>query len=126
ENVRRNSKPERIREEGEQSLRRLRTDYIDIYQIHWPDPETPIEDTAEAMYRLLQEGKVRAIGVSNYDVEQMERWLKVAPLHSKQLRHILLERDVEAAELPYFRVHVLAIMAYSPLARGLLTGKYNE
>ena len=126
ENVRRNSKPERIREEVEQSLRRLRTDYIDIYQIHWPDPETPIEDTAEAMYRLLQEGKVRAIGVSNYDVEQMERWRKVAPLHSNQLRYNLLERDIEAAELPYCREHGLAILAYSPLARGLLTGKYNE
>lgn len=126
ENTRRNSKPERIREEVEQSLRRLRTDYIDIYQIHWPDPETPIEDTADAMHKLLQEGKVRAIGVSNYTVEQMERWRSVAPLHSNQLRYNVLERGIEAAELPYCREHGLALLAYSPLARGLLTGKYNE
>lgn len=125
ENTRRNSKPERIREEVEQSLCRLKTDYIDIYQIHWPDPDTPIEDTAAAMHRLLEEGKVRAIGVSNYDVEQMEKWRTVAPLHSNQLRYNLLERGIEDAELPYCREHGLAVLAYSPLARGLLTGKYN-
>lgn len=125
DNVRRNSRPERIRQEVEQSLRRLRTDYIDIYQIHQPDPDTPVEDTAAAMKALLDEGKVRAIGVSNYDVEQMERWRSVAPLHSNQLRYNLLERGIDDAELPYCRHHGLALLAYSPLARGLLTGKYT-
>lgn len=125
ENVGRNSRPERIREEVEQSLRRLRTDYIDIYQIHWPDPDTPIEDTAATMAALLEEGKVRAVGVSNYDVEQMERWRSVAPLHSNQLRYNVLERAIEEAELPYCRANGLALLAYSPLARGLLTGKYT-
>lgn len=126
ENVVRNSKASRIRTEVEQSLRRLQTDYIDIYQIHWPDPDTPIEETASAMTKLLEEGKVRAIGVSNYSVEQMEEWRKVAPLHSNQVRFNVIERDTEKDILPYCKEHDMAFLAYSPLARGLLTGKYSR
>lgn len=125
ENVTRNSKAERIREEVEDSLRRLDTDYIDIYQIHWPDPDTPVEETAEAMGKLLEEGKVRALGVCNYSPEQMDVWRSVAPLHSNQVRFNLLERDTEKDVLPYCTEHGLAFMAYSPLARGMLTGKYG-
>ena len=115
----RNSKPERIRREIEDSLRRLQTDYIDLYQIHWPDPETPIEETAQVMHDLYQEGKIRAIGVSNYSVEQMEIWRQVAPLHSEQSRYSLFRREVEEDVLPYTREHGLAFLAYSALARGL-------
>lgn len=125
ENVRRNSRPERIRQEIEDSLRRLRTDYIDLYQIHWPDPDTPIEETAAVLKELYEQGKIRAIGVSNFTVEQMERWRSVAPLHSCQPRYNMLERQIEADLLPYCRRHGIAVLAYSPLARGLLTGKYG-
>lgn len=125
ENVVRNSKAAHIREEVEESLRRLQTDYIDIYQIHWPDPDTPIEETAEAMARLLEEGKVRALGVCNYSPEQMDVWRSVAPLHSNQVRFNVLERETEQDVLPYVKRHGMAFMAYSPLARGLLTGKYG-
>jgi aryl-alcohol dehydrogenase-like predicted oxidoreductase len=80
----RNASRERITQEIDDSLRRLRTDYIDIYQVHWPDPLTPIEETAEAMLSLLEQGKIRAIGVSNFSVEQMDRFRTVAPLHVAQ------------------------------------------
>lgn len=122
----RNAKPERIRRELEDSLRRLRTDYIDVYQIHWPDPDTPIAETAQAVKELYEAGKIRAIGVCNYSVEQLEEWRRVAPLHSVQPRYNLLERDIEADVLPYCREHGLGILAYSPMARGLLTGKFTE
>lgn len=125
ENTWNNSRPERIREEIEQSLRRLQTDYIDIYQIHWPDENTPIEETAAVMGELLAEGKVRAIGVCNYSTEQMDAWRRVAPLHSNQVRFNLIERATEADILPYCNEHGMGFMAYSPLARGLLTGKYD-
>lgn len=125
ENVRRNSRPERIRQEIEDSLRRLNTDYIDLYQIHWPDPDTPIEETAAVLKELYEQGTIRAIGVSNFTVEQMERWRSVAPLHSCQPRYNMLERQIEADLLPYCRQHNIAVLAYSPLARGLLTGKYG-
>ena len=126
ENVWRNAKPERVRKELDDSLRRLRTDYIDLYQIHWPDPETPIAETAQVVKELYEAGKIRAIGVCNYSVEQLEEWRKVAPLHSVQPRYNLLERKIEADVLPYCREHGLAVLAYSPLARGLLTGKFTE
>lgn len=126
ENVWRNAKPERIRREIDDSLRRLRTDYIDLYQIHWPDPETPIAETAQAVKELYDAGKIRAVGVCNYSVEQLEEWRRHAPLHSVQPRYNLLERKIEADVLPYCREHGLAVLAYSPLARGLLTGKFTE
>lgn len=122
----RNSKPERIRQEVEDSLRRLQTDYIDLYQVHWPDPDTPIQETAQVMHELYKEGKIRAIGVSNYSAEQMAAWREVAPLHSEQSRYSLFRREVEEDVLPYTREHGLAFLAYSPLARGLLTGKFTE
>ncbi|MBE3599362.1 MAG: aldo/keto reductase [Limnochordaceae bacterium] len=126
ENVWRNSSPSRIRKEVEESLRRLRVETIDIYQVHWPDPKTPIAETAEVFVQLQREGKIRALGVSNYDVQQMDEWRKVAPLHSNQPPYSLFDRRIEADVLPYCRQHGIGVLAYSPLARGLLTGKFTE
>src|SRR5256885_1443084 len=119
----RNASKERIRQEVEDSLRRLRTDYIDIYQVHWPDPLVPIEETAEAMRALYDLGKIRAIGVSNFSVEQMERFRRVAPLHVLQPPYNLFERAIEAEILPYCRVNNIATFGYGALCRGLLSGR---
>src|SRR6266550_5282917 len=89
----RNSSPARIRKEVEESLRRLRTDYIDLYQVHWPDPRVPIKETAGALARLLKEGKIRAIGVSNYSPTQMAEFRQVAPIHAVQPPYNLFERE---------------------------------
>jgi aryl-alcohol dehydrogenase-like predicted oxidoreductase len=121
--VYRNATRERIMREIEESLRRLRTDYIDIYQVHWPDPLVPIEETAEAMRTLHDQGKIRAIGVSNFSVEQMERFRKVAPLHVLQPPYNLFERAIEGKILPYCRANNIATFGYGALCRGLLSGR---
>jgi aryl-alcohol dehydrogenase-like predicted oxidoreductase len=118
----RNSSPARIREEVEASLKRLRTDYIDLYQVHWPDPLVPIRETAEALARLLKEGKIRAIGVSNYSSEQMAAFREVAPIHSVQPPYNLFEREAETEVLPYSAQHGIAVLCYGALCRGLLAG----
>lgn len=109
--------------ECEQSLQRLGTDYIDLYQIHWPDPTTPIEETFEAVATLLKQGKIRAAGVSNYDVKQMAAAHQVIPLASNQVPYSMVKRDIEQEVVPYCLQHQIGILAYSPLQRGLLTGK---
>ena len=109
--------------EIEDSLRRLRTDVIDLYQIHWPDPNTPIEETAGAMAELLRAGKIRAIGVSNFSPAQMDAFRAVAPLHAVQPPYNLFERAIEADVFPYARRHGLAMLAYGSLCRGLLSGR---
>jgi aryl-alcohol dehydrogenase-like predicted oxidoreductase len=119
----RNASRDRIMREIDDSLRRLRTDYIDIYQVHWPDPLVPIEETAETMGTLYRQGRIRAIGVSNFSAEQMERFRRVAPLHVLQSPHNLFERGIEAEILPYCRKHNIAILGYGPLCRGLLSGR---
>jgi aryl-alcohol dehydrogenase-like predicted oxidoreductase len=119
----RNASRARIMREIEDSLRRLRTDHIDIYQVHWPDPLVAIEETAEAMQTLLRQGKIRAIGVSNFSVEQMERFRSVAPLHVLQSPYNLFERGIEVDLLPYCRANKIAMFGYGALCRGLLTGK---
>jgi aryl-alcohol dehydrogenase-like predicted oxidoreductase len=121
--VTRNAGRARIRQEVEDSLRRLRTDYIDIYQVHWPDPLVAIEDTAEAMETLHRQGKIRAIGVSNFSVDQMERFRRVAPLHVLQPPYNLFERAIEADLLPYCRKNKIATLGYGALCRGLLSGR---
>jgi aryl-alcohol dehydrogenase-like predicted oxidoreductase len=121
--VYRNATRGRIMREIDESLRRLRTDYIDIYQVHWPDPLVPIEETAEAMRTLHDQGKIRAIGVSNFSVEQMERFRKVAPLHVLQPPYNLFERAIEAEILPYCRASNIATLGYGALCRGLLSGR---
>jgi aryl-alcohol dehydrogenase-like predicted oxidoreductase len=119
----RNASRARILQEIEDSLRRLRTDYIDIYQIHWPDPLVPIEETAEAMHALFRQGKIRAIGVSNFSVDQMERFRRVAPLHVLQPPYNLFERGIEVDLLPYCRQNKIAVLGYGALCRGLLSGR---
>ncbi len=114
---------ESIRHEIENSLRRLNTEYIDLYQTHWQEETTPIEETMEALLKLKQEGKIRAIGVSNATPEQMRRYLEVGPLDSDQELYSMLDRKHEAENLPFCRDQNIAFLAYSPLARGLLTGK---
>ena len=123
EQVSRNSSRERIMREIDDSLRRLRTDYIDIYQVHWPDPLVALEETAEAMHALFKQGKIRAIGVSNFSIEQMERFRRVAPLHVLQPPYNLFERDIEADVLPYCRKNKIATFGYGALCRGLLSGR---
>jgi aryl-alcohol dehydrogenase-like predicted oxidoreductase len=119
----RNASRARIMHEIEDSLRRLQTDYIDIYQVHWPDPLVAIEETAEAMSTLLRQGKIRAIGVSNFSVEQMQRFRRVAPLHVVQPPYNLFERAIEADILPYCRKNKIATFGYGALCRGLLSGR---
>jgi aryl-alcohol dehydrogenase-like predicted oxidoreductase len=119
----RNASRARIMQEVEDSLRRLRTDYLDIYQVHWPDPLVKIEETAEAMLTLFKQGKIRAIGVSNFSVGQMERFRRVAPLHVLQPPYNLFERGIEADLLPYCAQNGIATFGYGALCRGLLSGR---
>jgi aryl-alcohol dehydrogenase-like predicted oxidoreductase len=114
---------ESIIEECENSLRRLGTDYIDVYQLHWHDPTTPIEESMEALLLLKQQGKVREVGVCNYNAGQMQTAEKIISLVSAQNPYSMLNRDIEKELIPYCIQHQKAVMAYSPMQRGLLTGK---
>ena len=116
--------PESIRYELEQSLKRLSTDYIDIYQIHWPSPADPLEPAMEAMARLKEEGKIRAIGVSNFDSDLLRRAMEVTRVEAIQPKYNILEREAEGKLLPLCRENDIGVLVYSPLASGLLTGKY--
>ena len=120
-----NARPSSIAYECEQSLRRLRTDVIDLYQIHWPDSSTPVEDSMAAMIKLKDAGKIRAIGVSNYDVQWMRRAKAVAPVASLQPPYSLIQRKIEPEILPFCRQENIGVIVYSPLERGLLTGKVS-
>jgi aryl-alcohol dehydrogenase-like predicted oxidoreductase len=111
-----------IRRECEDSLRRLRVEAIDLFQIHWPDPDEDIEEGWAAMADLQREGKVRHIGVSNFDVTQMKRVQEIAPIASLQPRYSLIHRDVEDEILPFVARENIGVIAYSPMASGLLTG----
>lgn len=119
----RNASRARLKQEVDDSLRRLRTDVIDIHQVHWPDPLVPIEETAVAMRELYEAGKICAIGVSNFSPEQLDRFRAEAPLHVVQPPYNLLERGIEADVLPYAREHGITTLTYGALCRGLLTGK---
>jgi aryl-alcohol dehydrogenase-like predicted oxidoreductase len=123
ESVFRNSSRERILSEIEDSLRRLRTSYIDIYQVHWPDPLVPLEETAETMSQLYRQGKIRAIGVSNYSVQQMEQFRAVAPLHTDQPPYNLFEREIDQDVLPFALQNSVSTLTYGSLCRGLLSGR---
>jgi aryl-alcohol dehydrogenase-like predicted oxidoreductase len=114
---------ESIIKECEDSLKRLGTDYIDLYQIHWPDVTTPIQETMEAVEELIKAGKVRYAGVCNYDVAQMTEAEKYIKLASNQIPYSMVKRDIEQEIVPYCLAHDKGILAYSPLERGLLTGK---
>ncbi len=122
----RNSSLERLRTELEDSLRRLQTDVIDLYQVHWPDESVPIEETAATLAGFQREGKIRAIGVSNFTPAQMNRFRTAASLSTVQPPYNLFERDIECDILPYAKVNDLTVLAYGALCRGLLTGKITE
>ena len=119
----RDSRPQRILQEIENSLKRLRTDVIDLYQVHWPDFETPVEDTARTLEDLRHQGKIRAIGVSNYTPAQMDAFRAVAKLDAVQPPYNLFEREIEADVLPYAKSAGLTVLSYGALCRGLLSGR---
>jgi aryl-alcohol dehydrogenase-like predicted oxidoreductase len=119
-------KADSIRNECEASLRRLKVDVIDLYQMHWPDPDEDIEEGWEAMAKLKEEGKVRHIGVSNFSVSQMERAMKIAPITSLQPPYSLLRRDIEAEILPFCHKHNIGVIVYSPMQAGLLSGTMTK
>jgi aryl-alcohol dehydrogenase-like predicted oxidoreductase len=119
----RNASRARILKEVDDSLRRLQTEVIDLYQVHWPDPNVPVEETAGAMKDLLKAGKIRAIGVSNFSPEQMDKFRSVAPLHTDQPPYNMFEREVESDVLPYTQRNQIVTLAYGALCRGLLAGK---
>ncbi|MFZ0743233.1 MAG: aldo/keto reductase [Terracidiphilus sp.] len=112
-----------LAEELEGSLRRLGVDTIDLYQIHWPDPEAEIEEGWETLAKLKEQGKVRWIGVSNFSVEQMKRAQKIAPITSLQPPYSMLRRAIEAEVLPFAQTNRIGVINYSPMVSGLLTGK---
>ncbi|RJS23310.1 general stress protein [Corallococcus sp. H22C18031201] len=122
----RNSSRQQLNREVEVSLRRLRTDYIDLYQVHWPDFATPYEETAQALFELQRAGKIRAIGVSNYAIEAMERFRRIAPLSSAQPPLNLFEREALEEIIPWCRAHGVSTLTYGALCRGLLTGTMKE
>ncbi len=121
----RNSSREQLFNEIEVSLKRLKTDYIDLYQVHWPDFATPYEETAQALLDLQRAGKIRAIGVSNYSIEAMERFRRVAPLASAQPPLNLFEREALEDIIPWCRAQGVATLTYGALCRGLLSGTLN-
>ena len=119
----RNASRQRIFSEIADSLRRLRTDHIDVYQVHWPDPMVPLEETARALYELHQQGKIRAIGVSNFSVAQIKAFSSIAPIHTAQPPYNLFERVIERDILPYCHREGIAALVYGPICRGLLSGR---
>lgn len=121
----RNSSPERLKKEIDDSLKRLKTDYIDIYQIHWPDPSVPFEQTAETMQQIKESGKIRAIGVSNYSPEQMKEFQKVATIDTCQPPYNIFERDMEQDIYKYCKENSIDLITYGALCRGLLSGKMS-
>ena len=121
--IRKNCRPESIIHECEQSLKRLGVDVIDLYQIHWPDTSTPLEESWGAMVKLQHEGKVRAIGVSNYSLEQLKAIHAIRRVDSIQPPYSLIRREIEQNLLPFCQRNQVGVLAYSPLERGLLTGR---
>jgi aryl-alcohol dehydrogenase-like predicted oxidoreductase len=120
--IRKNSRPQSIAFECEQSLKRLGVEVIDLFQIHWPDSSTPIEDSIGALEKLRQAGKIRAFGVSNYNVDELKRAQAVGPLASDQPPYSVIQRKIEKDLLPFCRENNIGVICYSPLERGLLTG----
>ncbi len=111
-----------LRSGVEDSLRALEIDHIDIYQVHWPDPQVPFSETAAALQELVEEGKIRHAGVSNFDVAQMAEFARTRPVETVQPPYHLFRRDIEAELLPYAREHDIGVLVYGPLAHGLLSG----
>jgi len=119
-----NLKRERMLEEFDESCKRLETDYFDIYQVHWPDPDTPISETAAVMSELYDKGLIKAVGVSNYSVAQMQEFMKYSPLHILQPQYSMFQRDIEKDIVPFCLENNIGIISYAPLYSGILTGKF--
>ncbi len=124
--IRKSLKSDSIRRECEASLRRLNVDTIDLYQIHWPEPDEDVEEGWATLAQLKEEGKVRWIGVSNFNAEQLCRAQQIAPITSLQPPYSLLRREIEAEVLPFCAVHNVGVLAYSPMGSGLLTGAMSR
>jgi aryl-alcohol dehydrogenase-like predicted oxidoreductase len=122
----RDSSPAWLRAGLEASLRALGTDFVDLYQIHWPDPKTPFEETAMAMDAFVREGKVRYVGVSNFDAGQMASFEATRKIDTLQPPYHLFRREIEQSILPYTLHHRVGVLIYGPLAHGLLTGKFSS
>lgn len=124
--IHRDAGREWLRQGVEESLEYLGTDYIDLYQVHWPDADTPAEETAHALRELVEEGKIRYIGVSNYSAGQMLAFERHVKLDALQPPYHIFRREVEKHVLPYCEAHGVGTLVYGPLAHGLLAGKYDE
>jgi len=120
--VARDASPAWIEKGVDASLRALGTEYIDLFQMHWPDPATPFEETAEALAKLIADGKIRHVGMSNFDVEQIETFSATLPVETLQPPYHLFRRDIEADVLPYTSANNVGVLVYGPLAHGLLGG----
>jgi aryl-alcohol dehydrogenase-like predicted oxidoreductase len=126
DNVASDGSSEFIFSEIDQSLKRLKTDYIDLYQVHWPDTNVPFKSTMEALMKLKKQGKIREIGVSNFSKEQMEESLRYAEIISLQPRYNMLEREIEKDIIPFCEKRNISIICYEPLLRGLFSGKFSS
>jgi aryl-alcohol dehydrogenase-like predicted oxidoreductase len=126
EGVVRDSSPEWLRTGVEQSLRALGVEHIDLYQVHWPDPEVPLAETAGALQQLVDEGKIRHVGVSNYSTSQMAEFARNRPVETLQPAYHLFRREIEDDIAPYVLEHDIGVLAYGPLAHGLLAGAMDE
>ena len=126
EDLLRDASPRWLRAGLEESLRHLRTDYVDIYQVHWPDPDTPFEQTAAALEEFVREGKVRHVGASNYDALQIAQFERTRRLDTLQPPYHMLRREIEQAVLPYCREQDVGVLIYGPLAHGLLSGRFTR
>src|SRR3954447_19010658 len=122
----RDSSPGWLRAGVEDSLSALGVDHVDVYQVHWPDPKVPFAETAGALQRMVDEGKIRHVGVSNFDAPQMAEFAQTRPVETLQPPYHLFRRDIEADVLPYCREHDIGVLVYGPLAHGLLTGAMDE
>jgi len=115
-----------LRHDLEASLQALGTDYVDIYQVHWPDPATPIATTAKTLDAFVREGLVRLVGVSNYDTQEMAAFQSVRPIDTLQPPYHLFRREIEKTILPFAREHGIGVLVYGPMAHGLLSGRMTE
>jgi aryl-alcohol dehydrogenase-like predicted oxidoreductase len=122
----RDASPAWLRHGVEQSLEALGVDYIDLYQVHWPDPDVSFSATAEALQELVDEGRIRHVGVSNFNVAAMAEFARTRPVETLQPPYHLFRREIEADVLPYAREHDIGVLAYGPLAHGLLSGTMDE
>jgi aryl-alcohol dehydrogenase-like predicted oxidoreductase len=122
----RDASPAWLRRGLEESLRNLGTDYVDIYQVHWPDPSIPFAETAATLEEFVAEGRVRYVGASNYDAHQIAEFERTRRLDTLQPPYHMLRREIEQAVLPYCEEHEIGVLAYGPLAHGLLSGRFTR